>query len=295
MGCRKDKYLTVILAAVVSLVSACDTGTPTSTSGMNSPAVTPAESAGASTHVGTEDAGEELRTVVAESLAYAEVDEQLVHGHFAFPADMVDPLPGVIIIHERWGLDDSTRALAERLAGNGYVVLAVDLFGGETATEISVARNYMVQVVENPELANENIRQAYRFLIESAQAPRVAALGWSFGGNWALNAALLFPDDLAAAVIYYGQVSNNEERLAPMNVPILGLFGEDDRGVPVATAIEFEETLDKLGKDYQIEIYAGARHAFADATGRGYNASAAEDAWSQVLAFFEHYLVETAE
>ena len=145
---------------------------------------------------------------------------------------MVDALPGVIVLHERWGLDDGIRALADRIAGQGFVVLAVDLYGGETATNTIGARDLMVSVVENPELANENIRQAYQFLNESAQAPRIGSLGWSFGGGWALNTAMLFPDDLDAAVIYYGQVTDSEARLTPVNTPILGLFGENDRGAP---------------------------------------------------------------
>jgi carboxymethylenebutenolidase len=152
----------------------------------------------------------------------------------------------------------------------------------------------MVEVVENPELANENIRQAYRFLLDSGQAPSIGALGWSFGGNWALNTAMLFPDDLAAAVIYYGQVSNNEERLAPMNVPILGLFGENDKGVTVDTIHEFEQTLEVLGKNYEIEIYAGAGHAFADPSSSNYNQEAAEQAWARVLGFLDFHLATKA-
>jgi carboxymethylenebutenolidase len=277
------------------LVAACDPAGPPAGSGQSADSAPPTE---ATSSVATESSNggadaaraDAVRPVVAETLAYAEVDERLVHGHFAFPADMVDPLPGVIVIHERWGLDAGTRALAERLAGQGYVVLAVDLFGGKTTTDVAVARNLMVQVVENPEMANENIRQAYEFLVNSAQSPRIGALGWSFGGNWALNTALLFPDELAAAVIYYGQVTNNEERLQPVNVPILGLFGANDRGVTVDTVREFEATLEKLGKDYQIEIYPGVGHAFADSTGNNYDEAVAEEAWNEVLEFFDKHL-----
>lgn len=230
------------------------------------------------------------RAVVAERLPYAEVNDELVYGHFAFPADMVDPLPGLIVIHEWWGLNDGVRAMADRLAAEGYVVLAVDLFDGQSTANPGEARAQMLKVVENPELANENIRQAYQFLVDSAQSPRIGSLGWCFGGGWSLNSALLFPDELDAAVIYYGQVTNNEERLAPLNVPLLGLFGEDDTGITVESVRAFEEALENLRKDYEIEIYANAAHAFANPTGRRYNAEVAEIAWERTLEFLDRYL-----
>lgn len=230
------------------------------------------------------------RAVVAERLPYAEVNDELVYGHFAFPADMVDPLPGLIVIHEWWGLNDGVRAMADRLAAEGYVVLAVDLFDGQSTVNPAEARAQMLKVVEDPELANENIRQAYQFLMESAQSPRIGSLGWCFGGGWSLNSALLFPDELDAAVIYYGQVTDNEERLAPLNVPILGLFGEDDTGITVDSVLAFEQALENLGKKYEIEIFANAEHAFANPTGRRYNAEAADVAWVKTLEFLDRYL-----
>lgn len=230
------------------------------------------------------------RAVVAERLPYAEVDEQLVYGHFVFPADMVDPLPGLIVIHEWWGLNDGVRAMADRIAAEGYVVLAVDLFNGSAVSDPAAARALMLDVVENPEPANENIRQAYQFLANTAQAPRIGSLGWCFGGGWSLNTALLFPDELDASVIYYGQVTDNEERLATLNVPILGLFGEDDRGISVESVRNFEAALENLGKDYEIEVYSGAEHAFANPSGNNYNAAVAERAWDRAIEFLDTHL-----
>jgi carboxymethylenebutenolidase len=231
------------------------------------------------------------RPVIAETLPYAEVDEQLQYGHFSFPADMVDPLPGVIVIHERWGLDDRTRALADRIAGQGYVVLAVDLFGGAAATDAASARSLMVELVENPEMANSNLVQAHQFLIDSGQAPRIGVLGWSLGGSWALNAALLMPDSLDAAVIYYGQVTDNEARLRALTVPVLGLFGRDDRGVAMDSIEGFETALDNLGKEYELEIYPGVGHAFADPGAPTYNREAAEEAWLRTVEFLDRHLL----
>jgi len=231
------------------------------------------------------------RPIVAETLPYAEVDEELVYGHFVFPADMVDPLPGILVVHERWGLDDTVRQQADKLAAQGYVVLAIDLYGGAHATDTDAARELMVDVVENPELANENIRQAYRFLEDSAQAPRIASLGWSFGGGWALNTALLLPDELDAVVVYYGQVTDNEERLEPLNAPLLGLFGELDRGVTLDSIESFEAALGRLRKDFEIEVFPDVGHAFADPSASNYDEEAAAEAWQRTLEFLHRHLV----
>jgi carboxymethylenebutenolidase len=236
------------------------------------------------------------RAVISERLPYAEVDDELVYGHFVFPADMVEPLPAIIMIHEWWGLNDNIRAMAERLAGEGYIVLAVDLFGGETAATPGEARVHMLSVVENPEPASENIRRAYEFVGATAGAPRIASLGWCFGGGWSLNTAMLFPEDLDASVIYYGQVTDDEEKLRAINAPILGLFGAEDKGISVESVQQFEAALERLRKDYEIHIYPGADHAFANPSGTAYNAEVADDAWQKTLDFLARHLVaESAE
>ena len=230
------------------------------------------------------------RPVTSESLAYAIVDDELVYGHFVFPEDMVDPLPAVIVIHEWWGLNDNVRAMANRLAGEGYIVLAVDLFNGAVTDQREVARQQMLKVVENAESARENLRQAYAFVENSAGAPRIATLGWCFGGGWSLNAAMLFPEELDAAVIYYGQVTDDEERLRAISAPILGVFGAEDRGISVASVRRFETALERLRKNHTIHVYDGADHAFANPTGNAYNAAAAEDAWQKTLEFLDLHL-----
>jgi carboxymethylenebutenolidase len=230
------------------------------------------------------------RPIISERLAYADVENKLVYGHFAFPADMVEPLPAIIVIHEWWGLNDNVRAMADRLAGEGYIVFAVDLYSGEVADSVAGARQLMLSVVENPDRASENIRKAYDFVNTTAGAPKVGSLGWCFGGGWSLNTAMLFPNELDAAVIYYGQVTDDEDRLRPINVPMLGLFGADDTGISVESVQQFEAALERLHKDYEIQIYPGAGHAFANPTGRNYNAEVAEDAWRRTLDFFGHNL-----
>lgn len=230
------------------------------------------------------------KAVISENMPYAEVNDELVYGYFVAPADMFEPLPAVIMIHEWWGLNDNIRAMADRLAAEGYIVLAVDLFAGETAATPAEARQLMLSAVEDPESANANIRGAYEFVSATAGAPTVGSVGWCFGGGWSLNAAMLFPDELDASVIYYGQVTADEDKLRPVNVPILGLFAAEDRGIKVKSVEAFRDALTTLRKEHEIHVYAGVSHAFANPTGTRYNEAAASDAWRKTLEFLGTHL-----
>lgn len=230
------------------------------------------------------------RTVMSQNMPYTEDRDELIYGYFVAPADIVEPLPAVIMIHEWWGLNDNVRAMADRLAAEGYIVFAVDLYGGEVATTAAEARALMTLVIEDPDIANENIRAAYQFVTTTAGAPRVGSLGWCFGGGWSLNTARLFPDELDAMVMYYGQVTDDEEKLRPIGAPLLGLFAAEDSGIKVESVEAFDAALQRLRKNYEIHIYPGVGHAFANPSGKNYDAAAADDAWRRTLEFFDLHL-----
>ena len=230
--------------------------------------------------------GESTREVVSESLAYGEVDDNLVYGHFVIPADMVEPLPAVIVVHDWWGLNDAVRARAERLAAQGFIVLAVDMFGGATADISTDARKLEIAVLESPQLALENLGQASEFLRNVAGAPAMAILGYGFGGSWALNAALDdASSDLSAVATFYGQVTDDERRLANLSTPLIGFFAEGDRAVPSAAVERFEQVLIELGKEHDIQMFGGVRRGFANVQSENFDASADEESWSQLVSF----------
>jgi len=91
-------------------------------------------------------------------------------------------------------------------------------------------------------------------------------------------------------VIDYGRLVLEREKLATLQMPILGIFGALDRGIPLEKVKEFQATLHALKKDATILIYPGADHAFANPSGKRYQAKAAEEAWKQTLAFFKKHL-----
>jgi carboxymethylenebutenolidase len=195
------------------------------------------------------------------------------------------------VIHEWWGLNDNVRDEAGRLAAEGYVVLAVDLYAGQLATQPPQAMKLAQQLAASPGPAEDNLRAAYEYLDKVEGAPRIGTLGWCLGGRWSLRTALLLPDRVDATVIYYGTVKADEAELARLQMPVLGLFASKDRVVPAATVTAFEATMKRLGKDVDIHMYEGADHGFANPSGTLYEPRAAEDAWQLTTAFLREHLV----
>lgn len=223
--------------------------------------------------------------VIEQQLAYGEADSRNLVGYLAMPRDAAEPLPGLLVIHEWWGLNDNVKAMTRRLAGEGYVALAVDLYGGEVAVDPEHAERLMRGVGDAPDGARANLRQAYEYLETYAFAPKVGVIGWCFGGGWALDAALLLPEQIDAVVMYYGDVGVDRSRLAVLDAPLLGLFAERDAVVPAAAVRAFSGLLRDLGKNADVRLYPNVEHAFANPSGGSYDAEAAADAWEATRAF----------
>jgi carboxymethylenebutenolidase len=229
--------------------------------------------------------------VLEQQVAYGEAARSNLVGYLAMPQDAAEPLPGIIVIHESWGLNDDVRAVTRRLAGEGYVALAVDLYGGKTAATPEVAEALVTDVYADADAARRNLQQAYDYLEKYAFAPRIASIGWDLGGEWSLQTALLYPGALDAAVMYYGRgVFMDPARLSSLNVPVLGFYGADDKSIPVRQVQEFRAKLLELGKKAEILIVSHADHAFANPTSATYNARAANETWTTTLEFLERHL-----
>ncbi len=233
---------------------------------------------------------EPSRPVTAAETTYGKLGDRALVGYLARPADVEGPLPGLIVIHEWWGLNANIRSMTKRLAAEGYAALAVDLYRGEVAGDPARARELAGGTLERVPEIQENLRQAYAFLAERSGAPKVGSIGWCFGGGWSLATAVLLPDEIDATVIYYGRLVSDPAQLESISTPILGLFGSEDGAIPVASVRAFESELVRLGKPVEIHIYEGAHHAFANPSGTRYDATAAEDAWRRTTAFLHSHL-----
>lgn len=235
--------------------------------------------------------------VTGDPVIYSTEDGRTVTGYLSRPKEKDHPLPGILVIHEWWGLNDNVRAMTRRLAAEGYVALAVDLYGGEVAETPDQARA-LVRTVD-PKRALQNLEGAREHLAARLGATgdredRIGVIGWCFGGGWSLRAALDMPDGIDAAVVYYGQPVTDRAELAKLKAPLLGIFGADDGSIPVASVKQLESTLRELGKDVEIHVYEGAGHAFANPSGTHYVPQAAEAAWNETVAFLAEHLQGTS-
>ena len=194
------------------------------------------------------------------------------------------PFPAIIVIHEWWGLNDWVKEQAGRLAGEGYVALAVDLYRGKVATTSDEAHELMRGVPEDR--AGRDLHAAFVFLESqpNVKKDRIGSIGWCMGGGYSLDVALAEPA-LAATVINYGHLASDS--LGKINASILGIFGAQDRGIPVEDVRKFEQSLKQAGKKVEIVIYPNAGHAFENPNNKaGYRADDAADARKHIDDFF---------
>ncbi len=225
-------------------------------------------------------------TVMTETVTYFEN----YTGYLAMPDTDEENLPGVILIHEVWGLNDNMKEMAEELASHGYVALAVNLYGTDAATTIDEGRQLMSSYY--PQKGVDNMSGAVDYLQENYGVQKIGSIGWCFGGGQSLELALNNPN-MDATVIYYGRLTTDQERLSSISWPILGIFAGLDTGITPETVNEFEKALDDLGIQNEIHIYPNVNHAFANPYGERYAPEETKDAWEKTLAFFEATLKNT--
>ena len=244
--------------------------------------------------------------------------ETLPQGYLVYPehggeggAATAPPRPGVVMIHDVWGLADHTRDMARRLAAESYGVLAVDLYRRNPPEQIDNPGAWMRELRDPEVLAD--LQEAVDLLATHpavAGAP-IAMTGFCMGGLYTLLAAS-HCRGLAAAVAYYGLLSYQHGLLAPpageeldrerkprdpleaapdICCPVLGLFGAEDEFVPVSEVRELERRLAAAPHAAEVIVYPGAGHAFAnDTRPTAYHAESARDAWQRMLAWFDTYL-----
>src|SRR5277367_272272 len=219
----------------------------------------------------------------SKTVSYKSGDET-VQGILYEPAGK-GPFPAIIVIHEWWGLNDWVKDQAAKLAGEGYVALAIDLYRGKVATTPDQAHEIMRGVPEDR--AKRDLHAAFKFLKSQSNVKkdRIASIGWCMGGGYSLDVALQEPT-LTADVINYGHLATDSESLKKINASILGIFGGQDRGITVDDVKKFEQSMKQMGKKVEVVVYPNAGHAFENPNNKaGYRADDAADAWQRTVKF----------
>ncbi|HEU0001652.1 MAG TPA: dienelactone hydrolase family protein [Ktedonobacteraceae bacterium] len=230
-------------------------------------------------------------TQTAHMISFQSGRRQL-DGYIAYP-EGVGPFPGIILIHEIFGLNENMKDIARRFAAQGYAALAVDLFTGRPRA-ICIFR-MMTGLLLTP-LHNRGIydlKAALTFLSEQpgVDASRLGAVGYCFGGSFVV--AWACTDDRLQVIAPYYAMNPRPLKAVARLCPVVGSY--PDKDITTSAGQKLDVELDRYQVPHDVKIYPGAKHGFFNDTSKIYNQSVAHDSWERVLAFFEQHLVAKTE
>jgi carboxymethylenebutenolidase len=221
----------------------------------------------------------------------------LMPGYLAVPSTSQGPWPGVIVIHEAFGLNRDIRGHADRLAALGYLALAPDLFEGRPW--MRCVRGAIRQLHAGTGPAFDAIDSSRGWLAERPDCTgKTGVIGFCLGGGFALLCAPR--GEFSAAAVNYGEVPEDAERVLAGSCPVVASFGARDP-MGAGPPKRLEEALTALGVPHDVHVYPDAGHSFMSPKPAplaplvrlmrvDYQSSAAEDAWQRIFAFFGQYL-----
>jgi dienelactone hydrolase len=234
--------------------------------------------------------------IVTQTLDYAQ-DGTKLRGFLAYDDAVTGKRPGVLVVHEWWGLNDFARERALKLAGLGYVALAADMYGGGAVTQNrDEAGKLAGALLRNPDLLRARARAALQALAADPRVDpkRLAAIGFCFGGTTVLELAFSGADLAGVASFHGGLPKARPEDLKRIKAAVLVLHGADDPHVSAADITAFEQAMRQAGADWQFVLFGGAVHSFTNpaagndpAAGVAYNPRAARRSWRYLQDFFQ--------
>ncbi len=238
--------------------------------------------------------------LVTQSVEYKH-DETTLEGYLAYDDDTVGKKPGILVVHEWWGLNDYVKKRAEQLAKLGYVAFAVDMYGKGVAKKDPQEAAKLAGHVRGTPLMRPRAAAGLRVLIENDRVDRnrIGAIGFCFGGTTVLELAYSGAN-LAGVVSFHGGLTApGPEDMRNIRAKVLILHGADDRFIPPEKIAAFENGMRAANVDWQMIIYGGAVHSFSNPAagndktkGMAYDEKAARRSWGQMQAFFEEIFSE---
>lgn len=240
--------------------------------------------------------------IQTQEIPYTSADGTKLIGYYAYDDALKGPRPGVVVVHEWWGLNDYAKRRARDLAGLGYSALAIDMYGeGKNTEHPKDAMAFMQAALKDAKAASARFQAGLDLLKKQPQTDpdKLAAIGYCFGGKVVLDAARQGVP-LAGVVSFHGAlVTNPPATPGSVKARILVEHGALDSMVTEDNVTAFKSEMDKAGADYEFVSLEGARHGFsnpdADRLGHGehggpdigYNKAADDKSWSDMQAFFK--------
>lgn len=217
-----------------------------------------------------------------------QVENESVEGYLAMPEGAAGP--GVLLLHAWWGLNDFIKRLAERLAGEGFVVLAPDLYGGRMASTVEEAEALSGTLDYKEAIKHVAGGADYLLSQPRVQKSEIGVVGFSLGAAYATWLATL-RQNVGAVVIFYGGVEQGEDFAKETSAAFLGHFAENDQYESAEVMREFEEHLKTGGREAAFYVYIGTGHWFFENDRQDvYDADAAELAWERTVEFLHSHL-----
>lgn len=226
-----------------------------------------------------------------------EADGTKLKGYVAYDDSVKGKRPGVLVVHEWWGLNDYARKRARMLAKQGYTALALDMYGGgKQAHHPDDAQKFSSEVSKNEGLARARFEAALTLLKEqkTVDADNIGAIGYCFGGSVVLNMARIGEPLKVVESFHGGLKTTHPAEPGVVKARIASFTGEADPFIPAEQVAAFRQEMDKAGVNYQVVTYPGVLHSFtspdADKFAKefklpmAYNAEADKDSWSKGMA-----------
>jgi carboxymethylenebutenolidase len=211
-------------------------------------------------------------------------------GGFVAAPEKPGRYPGIILVHDWWGLTEWVKQQTQNLAAQGFVALAVDLYGGKLPTDASEAQQVSESLSSDQAVLKLMAGIVYLAMRNDVERDRIGVVGWAMGGGYALRLAMHVPQ-IAACVDNYGEVPTDPNEMQLIGAPVLGNFGADDRGVTPTDVQGFEKAMKNLNRRVDLKVYDGAGHSFENPNNKdAYRPDAAADAWSRTVAFLDKSL-----
>ncbi|HEU4678553.1 MAG TPA: dienelactone hydrolase family protein [Terrimicrobiaceae bacterium] len=234
-------------------------------------------------------------SIKTEEVSYSEGGNTF-KGFLAWDEAISGKRPGILVVHEWWGLNDYARGRAKQLAELGYTALAVDMYGdGKVADHPKDAGAFAATVMKDPQVGLARFKAAMEFLKSqpTVDPDKIAAIGYCMGGAIVLNAARQGLD-LDAVASFHGSLGGLMPIKGPIKAKILVCHGADDSFIPPETVEAFQKEMKEAGADFKFIAYPGAKHGFtnpaADEAGKkfelniAYNAEADTESWKELKA-----------
>jgi dienelactone hydrolase len=237
-------------------------------------------------------------SIVTKEISYSS-DGTTMKGFLAYDSSKAGKMPGIIVVHEWWGLNQYARDRAEQLAGLGYIAFAIDMYGnGTTADHPDDAGKFAMAVMQQMDTARARFNAGEKLLKEQPQTDtgKIAAIGYCFGGGIVLRMALEGAD-LNGVVSFHGDLpTDSVKNPRDVKAKILVCNGAADPFNPREKVEAFEKAMNQAKIDYKLINYPGAKHSFtnpaADSVGKkfniplAYNKEADEKSWEEMKNFF---------